>query len=502
MKIDELAIALRARNAWEAMDLGAEMLRCWWQPLMRVWLTVYLPVAVLLVGVFDRDLWLAILVLWWLKPLFDRFLLHVLSRAAFGAPPTVGATLRAWREILTPGLAMSITFGRFGMITPVAWASLRAFDLPVLQLERQRGRAARERLRVLRRRAVGHATLLTVVCAHFELILWAGAELLLVFLHPDSSLQARFEWAGGGADAPGVGLASVVFYCIAVSLIEPLYVAAGFALYLNRRAQLEGWDIELGLRKMAERLGPALAAMLIAAVMLVAPPPAHAAEAPSPGAADALTAQTRDPRTAIREVLAAPEFNEHRTVERWRLKSRNQPLGGPESIGEGWQRFARWLAEASRALAWVLALAAIGIVIYYAHRFARPRTRSSAAPARAKPPDTMFGLEISPSTLPSDIVLQARRLIELGRVRLALALLYRAALSALVHRHGVQLRESDTEGDCVRAAERVLGTQSQRYFSTLVSAWTLGAYSPQGVTGTAARALCDEWARHFAEPTR
>ncbi len=33
-------------------------------------------------------------------------------------------------------------------------------------------------------------------------------------------------------------------YSLAVLLIEPFYVAAGFAMYLNRRAELEAWDIE------------------------------------------------------------------------------------------------------------------------------------------------------------------------------------------------------------------------------------------------------------------
>jgi hypothetical protein len=37
-------------------------------------------------------------------------------------------------------------------------------------------------------------------------------------------------------------------------LIEPFYIAANFGLYINRRTQLEAWDIELSFRKMAARL--------------------------------------------------------------------------------------------------------------------------------------------------------------------------------------------------------------------------------------------------------
>ena len=38
-----------------------------------------------------------------------------------------------------------------------------------------------------------------------------------------------------------------------MAIIEPFYVAGGFALYLNRRTALEGWDLEVALRRMGER---------------------------------------------------------------------------------------------------------------------------------------------------------------------------------------------------------------------------------------------------------
>ena len=34
-----------------------------------------------------------------------------------------------------------------------------------------------------------------------------------------------------------------------VLFLEPFYVAAGFAMYLNRRAELEAWDIEQEFRR-------------------------------------------------------------------------------------------------------------------------------------------------------------------------------------------------------------------------------------------------------------
>ena len=38
-------------------------------------------------------------------------------------------------------------------------------------------------------------------------------------------------------------------YGCVILLLEPFYVAAGFAMYLNRRTELEAWDVEQELRR-------------------------------------------------------------------------------------------------------------------------------------------------------------------------------------------------------------------------------------------------------------
>ena len=52
------------------------------------------------------------------------------------------------------------------------------------------------------------------------------------------------------ASAPAFSRSALpVAYAIAVLFLEPFYVAAGFAMYLNRRAELEAWDIEQEFRR-------------------------------------------------------------------------------------------------------------------------------------------------------------------------------------------------------------------------------------------------------------
>src|SRR6266566_4277444 len=172
MQLDKLAVALRPRSGWEAVDLGVRMGQAWARALWGAWLPLYLALtSAIAVGVgyaLESPAWAA-LVIWWLKPLYDRLALHVLAHAVFGELPDWYATLRAlprllWRTGLLPALALR----------PLAWLRLnvmRSFVLPVTQLEGLSGKPARERRRLLARQAGGTASWLTFVMSNFEMIL-------------------------------------------------------------------------------------------------------------------------------------------------------------------------------------------------------------------------------------------------------------------------------------------------------------------------------------------
>ena len=104
MELSRLAVRLRPRGGWEAMDLGFHMARTWWRPVWGTWCAVFVPTALLLHLLFWEYPGIAMAITWWLKPVFDRFVLHVVSRAVFGVPPGVRETLGAWRQVLSPGL--------------------------------------------------------------------------------------------------------------------------------------------------------------------------------------------------------------------------------------------------------------------------------------------------------------------------------------------------------------------------------------------------------------
>jgi hypothetical protein len=110
----------------------------------------------------------------------------------------------------------------------------------------------------------------------------------------------------------------------------------------------------------------------------------------------------------------------------------------------------------------------------------------------------LFGLDIAPESLPPDIAATAARLLGEGRMREALSLLYRGALSSLVHARGIALEPGDTERDCLRRARAVLPREGHAYFVELVAAWEGTAYAGRLPDTARAQGLVASWPAHFA----
>jgi hypothetical protein len=488
MQLEQLAVDLRQRTPWEASDLGTVMFRQWWIPIIRVWLAVYLPVAVLLAAIFEHRAWIAMLVLWWLKPVFDRFVLHVLSRAVFSEVPTVAQTLGAWRDILKTGVIADLTYKRLSL--------RRSFNLPIAQLEGPSQKSVSARARVLGKRVGAYAAAITIACLHFELIAMIGAQGLVEFFtpeNPDASEFDLWDWIRGASDRAIVEPVDLAYYVAAVTLIEPLYVAQGFGLYLIRRTLLEGWDIEIGFRRLANRLGKQSSAWLTAIALsgtaLLGPSEVRAAEATLQSAKEEIT-----------EIMKAPEFERYREVTQWRWKGAKRDDQRAPEVSAWFRSIVEAIAELARAFVWIIAGVLVAILLWYARRYLVELERTHRASYR--PPPALFGLDVAPETLPPDIARVARSHLEQGGVREALSLLYRGALSALIHDYKVPLRSSHTEWDCVREAARTLDAERATYFAELVAQWQTCAYADRIPSKALVDALIEGWIHAFAaQPT-
>jgi hypothetical protein len=493
MRVEALRVQLRPRTGWEAADLGFMMAREWWRPLWAAWLAAYLPLACALAFALRDHPFVAAALLWWLKPAFDRAALHVLSRAVFGETSTVKSALTS-RDLLRPGLLRALTLGRFSLS--------RSFLLPVAQLEQLTGRAASARRAALARRERGFAGGLTLACMHFEAVLVLGAGLVVDLLTPAAGsvvpdVAAWFSAAGG--DESWWSLTDTLAYIVAVCIVEPLYVAGGFALYLNRRTLLEGWDIEVALRRLAQRLDRgtrralAAVALLLGGALVASPGDALAQDAPQAAPAPPAAAQA-----AIREVLRSPDFARYTDDMEWQYRGKRDAKPAARDRNP-FGDLVDLIARIVQSLGWVVAALLVLAALWFAWRYAQRRSGAPVAEAY-RAPDTLFGLAVAPESLPADVAAAALAAARAGRLREALSLLYRGALSALVHRHEVRLEPGDTEGDCVRLAGTALAPPAAGYFAALVGAWQHAAYAGREPELARVEALAVAWREHFAAP--
>ncbi len=509
MHIDQLRIELRPRTNGQALDLGFALLRAHAAPVYGAYLALWLPLMVLVIGLsawLPTLSWVWMMAAWWVKPALERAPLYVLSRQVFGESVTWQQALRAWPSQLGGGLVSLLTWQR-------PFAAARALFQPVWQLEMARGKVARARLRVLGQDGTSQSAFwFGVVCSHLEVVLQLGILGLVALFLSEQTLDLRAVLALLAGDDPLLAGAMAAAYGVAVATIAPMYTACGFTLYLNRRARLEAWDIELQLRQIrppaaparksaARTLAMAVGALLIA---LAAPPPAALAGAPAACVPPPEAVVTRGPdhtagQAAIRRRLdalyASEDLRSYECVESWHLKKSPTPKRDRDASALD----LALLAQAMKVLLIAALLGGVGWLLYrYRHLF--PALGFHAAPRAAT---EVGGLDIRAASLPDDVTASVRTLWANGEARAALGLLYRATLSRMVTDNALPLRQGATEGDCLRLAGEAQrsGTLSAGRYEVAAAAtalWRAGAWGNRWPDTASVHARCAEFDTHFA----
>ncbi|MBC9251858.1 DUF4129 domain-containing protein [Pseudomonas alcaligenes] len=522
MRLTDASVAIRPRRVWEAMDLGILLARRHAGLLMASWALVTLPVFALITLLLWRHPTLAALLFWWLKPAWERLPLYILSHALFGDTPSLKQALRALPGLLKPQLLASLTWRR---LSPT-----RSFDLPVLQLEGLKGDARSKRLIVLGQRYAGGASWLTVLGMHLEGLFWLGLVGLIYLMLPQQ-IELNMNWQRlidpEAADWLWLEHLSNLLYALVLVFTEPLYVACGFTLYLNRRTALEAWDIELAFRRLRQRLTGSAYALLLAFGLFTLAPAPDAVAADSVGTCplpiedplgpDAARLQ-QQPLTsqasheAINKLLAEPPFENRETVTLWRFgdqqKAAEQPAPGDAKdlaellktllqLGKYWQSLDV-LALAFEVLLWGALICLLVLLLWRYREWLHTFASRLGLPQRAvrEMPSQLFGLELAPESLPDDIAGAAERLWN-EQPREALGLLYRGLLSRLLHDFRLPLKNSHTEGEVLQLVQRLQQEELNRFSTVLTRHWQNLAYGHQLPPEQLRRGLCEGWRRLF-----
>ena len=240
MKVDAIRLDLRPRGMFEAADLGVRLVSAHRRSVWTSCAPVYaLALAIAALALLLGPGW-ALLALVWLKPWFDRSVLFVLARATFGEDTRFADVWADRRAVWWTGLADALTIRR---LSP--W---RSYVQPVVQLEGQRGKARRQRIALILGSHRGAALAMQSAFASVEAFVTLGAFLLASWLVPgDERRTSVVDLVISGGDAWALGYL-IVCFAATVLVVEPFFVGAGFAMYLNRRVELEAWDIEQEFR--------------------------------------------------------------------------------------------------------------------------------------------------------------------------------------------------------------------------------------------------------------
>lgn len=528
MKLESLTVELRPRSGWEAMELGSALVRRHAREIWGPWLLFTLPLFALFCAAawsLGNVVW-AWLPMWWLRPVFDRIPVYVLSRAVFGNAPTLRETVRAqfrwgWRSML-------------GHLTWRRFSPLRAVTLPIDLLEGADATLLKERRRVIGSGASGHAVQLTLMCVNFIGIVQLSMLLLVVLFVPNEKILEFARMALQWGESPPQWLLLIMLSAdyIATAVIEPFYVGGGFGLYLNRRTQLEAWDVEIAFRRMRKRIDAgALSALLLAvacwssATFAQQPPPpemppsstpptVQAQPEKKPGEADDAKPQT--PQEAAADILDGEKKPDHDadedegpppqrldsifgkgTVDHGAFgksvaRAYEDPDLRPQRRNKVWQRRHRappmpgqpqpeldWLSQLVAFIGeyglWLLLGVVVLVLLATARRWL-PWLRGFVGEAEPEPAPVEVQAAEHVEPLPPDIVTSARRLWREGQPRRALALLYRASVEAMVARAGAHLPPGATEAECLRMARRMPEPDDRTAFQSMVRIWQYAAY--------------------------
>jgi hypothetical protein len=547
MRLTDASVAIRPRTPWEAIDLGVLLAQRHRALLMTSWAFVTLPVFALLTLLLWDYPSVSILVFWWLKPAYERLPLLILSQALFGSTPSLKQALKSFPSALKPQLIATLTWRRLSLS--------RSFYQPVQQLEGLDGLPRAQRIAVLGQKDSRAARLLTALGSTFEMTFWIGLMVLFYAMIPPQ-IEADWSWRSL-LDIEGewnwLEHLTNGFYALVLIVWGPVYVSCGFSLYLNRRTALEAWDIELGFRKLRERvLGSAVALLFGGVLALTLLPssamaesaanqlmaaPSMADETPSESGNSCPLPPLDNPQTdedvappdsprllnqpltsqasqnAIHSVLEQPPFKNPKPVSGWRIaqpaydaKHDAKSAETPNWLARlvvGALNLGKTLSTVFGAMLWTLLGLTVAWVIWryraWFATFVDKSPRKAIAPRDT--PHQLFGLQVRAETLPTDVAGAAERLWQQSP-REALSLLYRALLSRLLTDYQLPLKSADTEGQILARIAELKQPSLDDFSHELTHHWQNLAYGHQVPPDHARQALCSGWRKLFAQEAR
>lgn len=498
MNLDKLQIKASIRNGSQAIDLGYLLARQWWFHLI---LASFLPSLILfipLLFIFSHSPILAFLIIWWLKPVWERLPLFYASRKIFNETISLGDISANLKLIFFNQFLANVLLRRLSL--------QRAFDAPVSLLENLSSISRIKRLAVLHGKYNESAVNNQFVIFVFEIVASVALFFLVVWLIPDN-LNFEIIDANDNFNLVSQWICSLSAF-IVMTLAMPFHCMAGFSLYINRRIELEAWDIEITFRKIANKRTKLLSSNLALIGLICI---CFLAIKPSDSLAQINHTQDSS-KDLIQQVLKGDDFGTQRKIEKWRFKSISEEE--KPSLFPDWMiKLLKLIEEFINVnekkkngtdvpfLTWVdymkviLIVASVSVFIYLFYRYREPilQWHKKSPPSTKIDPVIMFGLDVTAKSLPDNVITEVLQLWQEHNQRAAMSLLYRATLSRLIEYNQFEFKASDTELECAQKV-KVSGEQLlSEYFYQLTRTWQHLAYGHQFPSYGEFQQLCQQW---------
>jgi hypothetical protein len=473
-------LRLRRRSGWEASDSGILLWRRNAGALLLFFALPYtLIVSALCLAPQNILLW-TIPGLWWLRPFFDRVILHVISVRFFDHGAPLSRLVRGLGSSLREGLAGDLLWRRFS-----PW---RGGRMPVRVLEKLKGRAARKRIALLESGGLGFSLMVTALGIAINYALLAGEVLFTLNVLNMLNLDS---WSGLFQEHIRLfTILSVLANGVNFLVVESLYICMSFGIYINSRLETEGWDLQLDFKRFAEKRAPSggtgkadtplsgIARVLVLGLLLLGSwHPLYGKDAGPPALPDAPAAENSTaPLTGedaalekLGEALASPDFGSER--DSWRIQfkepekeAKKEVIGVPGQFSRLRQIFGFIL----RALVFAVIAAVLAAGLY--------QYLKTGSFLKRKKEWKSFALAEAEKRKSSALLLEeAKEFQRRGLVREAWARCFAAILAAFSERDRVVFPHDATEYGCLRLL-KARNTPEAEAFNAFLSAWIDLAY--------------------------
>lgn len=524
MDLNKICIKPKKRSSWQAIDLGFKLAIEWFKPLFLLYCIPFYIFTVAVGLLLSEHLGWALLLIWWMKPIFERAPLYFASQALFGEKPPIKVIFKRWLKISKLSWFPAITWRRFSYS--------RSFDLPINILERLTRTQRTKRINILHNQGSGEALALSVLCFFSSISLFFAFFSLIHLLLPEPIENSLGDWYE--SETFQVDYLSYIVFAAIIPIAELFFICSGFLLYINRRVHLEAWDIEINFRNMLSKekyinvntlkIVPVITGLLFVCSLSTPTTVNALEEIDSIDNAIKTQASSSNKETSkdrISEIFETEDFSQKKEETKWRLKEfdfddvefnfleelLNAISKWLEELVEGWDTtpteeksvFKEFLDNLSVVVKALLILAIITVIITIIYRYKQNFTyliNSRKRKSKKKldePITTLFGLEITEESLPENIPQEVLHLYKLKKQRSAISLLYRACLSKLMSEKDVIFSESHTEGECLKLVQSKNDNNLSQYIGDVTHLWINLAYGHILPSENEVETVCERW---------